>query len=582
MTNIVLKAEDIQLSTKALIFDSQNRVLLLHDSGGYWWDLPGGHLEDGETILEGLIREVREESGLQVTSAKQLFVKNLELGKPPKDRPVVFFIATVRGNINLSNEHQDYAWVGLEDLDKYKQLGVFLPIIKEIYSELDNDGSENLQKIGNHMMVTDLGQPYYHQKTLGQFTGEPMSEINNSGQTQSEWELIDKILEHRNHRINKSGYSEAGGRAEREKPFIESDHDASVSSESGTILPTSSAAVIDKPGFTEQAIGGSGFAGEGPININFHGRDDTHDDLYGGGKLRRDYDSALRELHKQIATDIMGNSGGVESVRPDKINNDKKETSFTNHPELPVEQRPLGEGETNLWLDGDKQGKIYGEDAKKIVGNFDEPREQFTNLSADIIKSNDLRVLTQNAIKKAELGKTLVVAGWGNYYVVDREGHRISLDALRRGLQKFLHNPSYANVNIFHSGIQVGELLAEFKDENGQLWQSHVNDEGFFAVVAFRSDIEVARRAMSEVLKGNLRGFSLAGNSNQETRQQVCEHGICFYEINDVEFYELTLCQVPMNQNSWITDIIQMPDKTICPECYEDERKTYDSSLRLK
>ena len=50
----------------------------------------------------------------------------------------------------------------------------------------------------------------------------------------------------------------------------------------------------------------------------------------------------------------------------------------------------------------------------------------------------------------------------------------------------------------------------------------------------------------------------------------------------DLEIYELTLCQEPMNQDSWITDIIQKPDADACPECYSNppQAQRYDSSLR--
>ncbi|KAG5970140.1 hypothetical protein E4U55_001821 [Claviceps digitariae] len=65
------------VAVSALIFDApRTRVLLVqragHDTRPYRWELPGGGVGDelGETILEGLAREVREETGLRVVSVR--------------------------------------------------------------------------------------------------------------------------------------------------------------------------------------------------------------------------------------------------------------------------------------------------------------------------------------------------------------------------------------------------------------------------------------------------------------------------------------------------------------------------------
>lgn len=57
------------------LFIDGDEVLLLHQITGPEpdrWDLPGGGLEPGETLLAGLAREVKEEVGLQDFQVKQL------------------------------------------------------------------------------------------------------------------------------------------------------------------------------------------------------------------------------------------------------------------------------------------------------------------------------------------------------------------------------------------------------------------------------------------------------------------------------------------------------------------------------
>ncbi|MGW4483500.1 NUDIX hydrolase [Amycolatopsis sp. NPDC004368] len=53
-----------------IVFDDQGRLLLIqrgHDPGAGLWSLPGGRVEKGETDTEAVVRELREETGLDVT-----------------------------------------------------------------------------------------------------------------------------------------------------------------------------------------------------------------------------------------------------------------------------------------------------------------------------------------------------------------------------------------------------------------------------------------------------------------------------------------------------------------------------------
>jgi ADP-ribose pyrophosphatase YjhB (NUDIX family) len=52
------------------------RILLLNQDAdvGRSWSLPGGKLEDGETIAEALVREMKEETGLDVEPGRLLYV----------------------------------------------------------------------------------------------------------------------------------------------------------------------------------------------------------------------------------------------------------------------------------------------------------------------------------------------------------------------------------------------------------------------------------------------------------------------------------------------------------------------------
>jgi 8-oxo-dGTP pyrophosphatase MutT (NUDIX family) len=57
-----------RVSTKALITDAQGRLLLVREDDDPWWGLPGGGLEHGENIAQGLKRELMEEVGAELAS----------------------------------------------------------------------------------------------------------------------------------------------------------------------------------------------------------------------------------------------------------------------------------------------------------------------------------------------------------------------------------------------------------------------------------------------------------------------------------------------------------------------------------
>ncbi|HLI59177.1 MAG TPA: NUDIX hydrolase [Solirubrobacteraceae bacterium] len=56
-----------RVSVKALVFDAEDRLLVVQEPAGHW-ELPGGGWEHGETLEECLARELREELGARLAS----------------------------------------------------------------------------------------------------------------------------------------------------------------------------------------------------------------------------------------------------------------------------------------------------------------------------------------------------------------------------------------------------------------------------------------------------------------------------------------------------------------------------------
>ena len=84
-----------------MIFDDQGRVLLCHRNDYDLWNLPGGALEAGESPWDGVVREVKEETGLDVLVSRLAGVYS----KPDKQEIVFSFVCVVTaGEIALNDE----------------------------------------------------------------------------------------------------------------------------------------------------------------------------------------------------------------------------------------------------------------------------------------------------------------------------------------------------------------------------------------------------------------------------------------------------------------------------------------------
>jgi 8-oxo-dGTP pyrophosphatase MutT (NUDIX family) len=68
------RALALRASVSAVIFDRRDRVLLQQRSDGGQWGLPGGSVEIGESVAQAIVREVREETGLDVVPRRLIGV----------------------------------------------------------------------------------------------------------------------------------------------------------------------------------------------------------------------------------------------------------------------------------------------------------------------------------------------------------------------------------------------------------------------------------------------------------------------------------------------------------------------------
>ena len=79
-----------KVDVRAVIFDAEGRVLLVRERSDGGWTLPGGWADVGGTPAENIVREVREEAGLEVRAVEMLAVYDRDRHPHPPMRQHVY------------------------------------------------------------------------------------------------------------------------------------------------------------------------------------------------------------------------------------------------------------------------------------------------------------------------------------------------------------------------------------------------------------------------------------------------------------------------------------------------------------
>lgn len=120
----VITAED-KTGKKVLIAKRPDHV---HKGG--LWEFPGGKVEDAETVLEALTRELKEELAIAVLSAIP-FLK-LQHDYPEKSVLLDVWEVTQFSGCAVGNEGQPIAWVSVDQLNGYQFPEANHPILDEL------------------------------------------------------------------------------------------------------------------------------------------------------------------------------------------------------------------------------------------------------------------------------------------------------------------------------------------------------------------------------------------------------------------------------------------------------------------
>jgi len=104
------------------------------------WELPSGKKENLESPDQAMVREVKEETGLDVTAGSpfQVFSYSVEKEYEIRDTTQINYkvkLADSNPKIVLSTEHEAFAWVTLQDVSRYDLSVETKNVLKLVFSE---------------------------------------------------------------------------------------------------------------------------------------------------------------------------------------------------------------------------------------------------------------------------------------------------------------------------------------------------------------------------------------------------------------------------------------------------------------
>lgn len=143
------------------IIINESKVLLVQHNAGHW-DFPKGHMEENETELETAIREVKEETNIDVLVQENKRYIN-EYYKEDSFKQVIFFLATCK-SIEIKRQEaeiKNIEWLTFEDAIERITHNNSRNILKQVVEEnkILFSKNENIKYIGK-TITAKIDRPF--------------------------------------------------------------------------------------------------------------------------------------------------------------------------------------------------------------------------------------------------------------------------------------------------------------------------------------------------------------------------------------------------------------------------------------
>ena len=123
-----------------ILLDGRDQVLITERIGDGpfhgLWEFPGGKIDQGETAMEALHRELQEELGVATENAEHFM--SLHHDYPDRSVTIDFFLVSAWAGEPKGIEGQELRWVRKDELDSSELLPADQPVIDALRTSLAN------------------------------------------------------------------------------------------------------------------------------------------------------------------------------------------------------------------------------------------------------------------------------------------------------------------------------------------------------------------------------------------------------------------------------------------------------------
>ncbi len=118
----------LQVGVKILLKNKEGKYLLVRRSAekypevGAKWDIVGGRIDPGTTLLENLKREVKEETGLEIIDEPQIISAQDILRLEDRHIVRLTYRGVADGEVVLSEEHDEFGWFTMDEINKLEPM----------------------------------------------------------------------------------------------------------------------------------------------------------------------------------------------------------------------------------------------------------------------------------------------------------------------------------------------------------------------------------------------------------------------------------------------------------------------------